>query len=205
MSVTVTLGPLTPADVRPLAQLHRAAFPGFFLSTLGEPFLVQFYLGFLADDSAVSIVARGADGSVQGAVVGTIQPAGFFGRLVKNRWPGLILASVRAVVSNPKAAPRLLRTVRYRGETRAGAPGALLSSICVDPSEQGAGVGRRLIDAWTREVASRGVDTAFLTTDADNNDAVNHFYQAQGWALSDSYATREGRSMNCYTKRLDAF
>lgn len=200
----MTLGPLTPADVRPLARLHRQAFPGFFLSTLGEPFLVQFYRGFLADASAVTVVARGADGSVHGAVVGTTQPGGFFGRLLKNRWPGFALASARAVVSNPKSAPRLLRAVRYRGDTPAGGQSALLSSICVDPSMQGSGVGRQLVEAWTRELSSRGVDTATLTTDADDNDVVNRFYQARGWALVDSYTTRQGRSMNRYTKRLDA-
>jgi len=204
MTVAVTRGALTPADVRPLARLHRAAFPGFFLSSLGEPFLVQFYRGFLMDDSAVCVVARGVDGAVLGAVVGTTQPAGFFGRLAKHRWPGFVLASVHAVVSNPKATPRLLRAVRYRGETRAGDQGALLSSICVDPSLHGAGVGRQLVEAWTDAIAGRGVDTAFLTTDAEGNDAVNRFYQAGGWALSDNYLTREGRSMNRYTKRLDA-
>jgi ribosomal protein S18 acetylase RimI-like enzyme len=202
--VTVTLGALTLADVRPLARLHRAAFPGFFLSSLGEPFLVQFYRGFLIDDSAVSVVARGPDGSVRGAVVGTAQPADFFGRLVRNRWPWFVLASARVVALNPRAAPRLVRAVRYRGDTPTGCRGALLSSLCVAPSLQGAGVGRQLVEAWTREVAGRGVDTAFLTTDADDNSAVNRFYQAQGWVLSHAYVTREGRLMNRYTKRLDA-
>ena len=205
MTVIITMDSLTSADVRSLARLHREAFPGFFLSTLGEPFLVQFYRGFLTDDSAVSVVARGADGRVRGAVVGTTEPAGFFRRLVKSRWPGFVLASARVVVLNPRAAPRLLRAVRYRGETPAGCQGALLSSLCVDPSLQGTGVGRQLVEAWTREVASRGVvDMAFLTTDAEDNSGVNRFYQAQGWVLSDSYATREGRSMNRYMKTLDA-
>jgi len=200
--VTVILSALTLADVRPLARQHRAAFPGFFLSTLGEPFLVQFYRGFLTDDSAVSVVARGPDGSVHGAVVGTTEPAGFFGRLVKNHWAGFVLASARVMVTNPRAAPRLLRAVRYRGGIPADCHGALLSSLFVAPSLQGAGVGRQLVEAWTREVAGRGVDTAFLTTDAEGNSGVNGFYQARGWVLSDSYTTREGRSMNRYTKRL---
>jgi hypothetical protein len=201
--VTVTLGALTLADVRPLARLHRAAFPGFFLSTLGEPFLVQFYRGFLTDDSAVSVVARVPDGSVCGAVVGTAQPADFFGRLVRNRCPGFILASARVVALNPRAAPRLFRAVRYRGDTPTGCRGALLSSLCVVPSLQGAG-GRA---SAGRGVDTRGrwpgVDTAFLTTDAEDNGAVNRFYQAQGWVLSETYVTREGRSMNRYTKRLN--
>lgn len=201
--MTVTLGALTNTDIRPLAKLHHAAFPGFFLSSLGEPFLVQFYRGFLTDDTAVSVVARALDGSVRGAVVGTTEPAGFFGRLVKNCWPGFALASARAVTANPKAAPRLLRAVRYRGDAPASVKGALLSSICVDPSVQGAGVGRQLVDAWAREVTSRGVDTAFLTTDADDNVAVNRFYRARGWVLSANYTTREGRSMNRYTISLN--
>jgi len=204
MTVAVTLGALTPADARPLARLHRAAFPGFFLSSLGEPFLVQFYRGFLMDDSAVCVVARADDGAVLGAVVGTTEPAGFFGRLVLNRLPGFVLASVRAVLTNPKAAPRLLRAARYRGGDRVGAGGALLSSICVRPSARGSGLGRQLMEAWTREVVGRGVDTAFLTTDADHNEAVNRFYQERGWTLADSCRTREGRLMNRYTTRLDA-
>jgi GNAT superfamily N-acetyltransferase len=196
------LGVLTRADVRQLARLHQAAFPGFFLSNLGQPFLVQFYRGFLADQTAVTVVERGADGTVLGAAVGTTEPAAFFRRLMKSRWLGFVLASAGAVLRNPKAVPRLLRVVRHGGDVPAAAEGALLSSICVDPSLQAAGVGRQLLDAWTHEVASWGVHAAFLTTDADDNDLVNHFYQVQRWVLSGAYATREGRSMNRYTVSL---
>jgi len=203
MTVTVSLGALTAPDVRPLARLHREAFPGFFLSTLGEPFLAQFYKGFLADESAVTVVARVADGAVVGAAVGTTEPAGFFGRLIRNRWPGFVLAGAKAVVANPKAASRLVRAVRYRGDAPGDGQGALLSSICVDPARQGTGLGRRLVEAWTREVAARGGRAAFLTTDAEENDAVNRFYQTQGWVLADRYTTRQGRSMNRYSLCLD--
>lgn len=200
---TRTLGSLTPEDVRPLARLHRAAFPGYFLSTLGEAFLVEFYRAFLTDDTAVTFVARSTNGAVEGAVVGTTESAGFFGRLVRSRWPHFVLASLKTVVTNPTATPRLLRAVRYRGNVPTDGRGALLSSICVHPSVQGAGVGRQLVEAWTREVLSRGVSRAYLTTDADDNDAVNRFYEVQGWVVAERYTTREGRSMNLYTKRLD--
>lgn len=199
----LTLGPLTRADVDAVARLHRQAFPGFFLSNLGEPFLVQFYRGFLSDPSAVSVVARDDDGAVLGAVVGTTQPAGFFGRLLRRSWPGFLLASLRAVVTKPGSAPRLMRAVRYRGGAEAGSDAALLSSICVDPSLQRSGVGRQLLSAWAREVAARGARAAFLTTDAQGNDAANRFYRAQGWTLAESYRTHEGRLMNRYTMSLD--
>ncbi len=200
--MTSVLGPMEPADVPILARLHVDAFPGFFLSTLGEPFLVQMYCGFLSDPSAVCVVAHDADGEVLGAVVGTVQPVGFFSRLLKRRWPGFALASARAVIRNPAAAPRLLAAIRYRGGPRAAGEGALLSSICVDRAARGTGVGRELITMWERLVADRGVHAASLTTDADNNSAVNGFYQSQGWELANTYLTNGGRSMNLYTKKL---
>jgi hypothetical protein len=45
MTVPAILSALTPADVRPLGRLNLVAFPDIFLSTLGEPFLVQFCRG----------------------------------------------------------------------------------------------------------------------------------------------------------------
>jgi ribosomal protein S18 acetylase RimI-like enzyme len=192
-------------DVRDLARLHRKAFPDFFLKTLGEPFLVQFYGGFLQDETAISVVARDEDGMRLGAIVGSTEPSGFFGRLVKHHRPGFALASAPPLLHNPTAASRLMRAVRYRGEAPAGEGGALLSSICVDPAAQGGGIGRLLIDEWTRVAATKGAHEAFLTTDAIGNDVVNGFYQARGWMLTDTHQTRKGRSMNRYMKRLDTF
>jgi colanic acid biosynthesis glycosyl transferase WcaI len=191
------------SDVRELARLHRRAFPGFFLSTLGEPFLIQFYRGFLQDDTAVTVVARDNRGVPRGAVVGTTEPAGFFGRLVRNRWPGFVAASASAVLRNPKSAPRLVRAVTYRGDATPGITGALLSSILVDPAFQGSGVGSLLIDEWAQVAASKGAGRAFLDTDATRNDAVENFYQTRGWHLAGEHETREGRKMNRYAKSLE--
>ncbi len=200
--MTTTLDRLGPDDVRALARLHGSAFPGFFLSTLGERFLVEFYRAFLADPTAVTVVARSPDGGVQGAVVGTTEPAGFFGRLVRRRWFGFAAAAARSSVTRPRTMPRLVKALRYRGDAPTGADGALLSSICVQPSRQGSGLGRQLERAWLREVAARGVAAAYLTTDRDGNDPVNDFYRSGGWVLIDRYTTREGRAMNRYVTKL---
>lgn len=197
MAVTVTR--LISSDVAAVARLHQAAFPAFFLSRLGTPFLVQFYRGFVDDDTAVTVVARDGAGMISGVVVGTTEPADFFGRLLRSRWLGFASASARAVLRDPRSTSRLLRAVRYRGSGSPGTDGALLSSICVDSRVRGSGVGRVLVDAWLQELAERGGGVAFLTTDADGNDAVNRFYASSGWHLSDSFTTREGRRMNRYT------
>lgn len=200
--ITTGLDDLRESDVAAAARMHRRAFPGFFLSSLGEPFLREFYRGFLGDCSVVTVVARDRAGTLQGLVVGTIQPAGFFVRLLRRRWLGFTVASVRVVLQNPVALPRLLGAVRYRGEANGHSSGALLSSICVNPDLQGAGVGRQLITEWTKRAQRRGASEAYLTTDAQDNDSVNAFYRSCGWSLAEQFVTRHGRAMNRYEIRL---
>ena len=193
--------PLSRQDVDECAAMHRRAFPGFFLSALGEPFLREFYRAFL-DDDAVTAVATSPDGrQLLGVVVGHTAPRGFFRRLLIRRWYVFAAASIGLLVRRPSALPRLLRALRYRGQVPVPYEGALLSSICVQPEAQGMHIGRLLIDAWVAQLAGRDLDTAYLTTDGRGNDAVNHFYASSGWRLSGSYRTPEGRLMNCYTWR----
>ncbi|OFS15016.1 GNAT family N-acetyltransferase [Kytococcus sp. HMSC28H12] len=194
---------LRRADAPALARLHREAFPDFFLSSLGTPFLEQFYAGYAEDDTAICFVARDEAGAPVGAVTGTAEPAGFYKRLLRRRLAGFVLASARAALGNPRAVPRLVRAVAYRGDSPdVEGPHALLSSICVSPAVKGSGLGKQLAVAWVEEARARGVDRAFLTTDAVGNDAVNAFYQRLGWTLHDSYTTAQGRVMNRYEAPL---
>jgi GNAT superfamily N-acetyltransferase len=177
--------------------MHLAAFPGFFLSRLGPRFLREFYAGFVDDPGAVTAVAVAEDGHVRGVVVGTLQPAGFFLRLLKRRWWAFAGASIAVVLRHPRRLPRLLGALRYRGAVPLEVSGALLSSICVAPDAQGAGVGRGLLTAFEEVVDNEGL-SAYLVTDRDDNDATNLFYISNGWRLAGSYTTPQGRAMNCY-------
>ena len=44
--------------IRELAALHRRAFPDFFLTQLGEPFLQVLYKGYLEDKQSGILVAE---------------------------------------------------------------------------------------------------------------------------------------------------
>ncbi|GAA2743650.1 GNAT family N-acetyltransferase [Terrabacter aerolatus] len=193
---------LTSDDVAEVARLHREAFPGFFLTQLGEPFLRQFYRGHVEDPTAVAVVLRDATGRPLGCVVGTTEPRGFYSRLLRRRWHGFAAAAARTVVTRPSAAPRLLRAVAYRGGADSTGQGALLSSICLSPDLQGSGQGVRLLQGWELSAHERGAKHAFLDTDALGNERVNAFYSHQGWELRGSYTTTQGRQMNRYVKEL---
>lgn len=196
----VTLSALRSIDAPQVAALHRQAFPGFFLSSLGTRFLTEFYRGFVDEPTAVTVVARSADGGVLAAAVGTTDPPGFFTRLLRRRFLHFFIAAVLAILRAPHSAPRLLRAVRYRGGPGGSSAGrALLSSIWVTPTEQRTGLGRLVLTAWLEGAARAGAVSAFLTTDADGNEAANAFYASNGWRLDSSYTTPEGRRMNVYT------
>jgi ribosomal protein S18 acetylase RimI-like enzyme len=193
----IRLQRLDRGHVQACADMHLAAFPGFFLSRLGPRFLREFYAGFVDDPGAVTAVAVAEDGHVRGVVVGTLQPAGFFLRLLKRRWWAFAGASIAVGLRHPRRLPRLLGALRYRGAVPLEVSGALLSSICVAPDAQGAGVGRGLLTAFEEVVDNEGL-SAYLVTDRDDNDATNLFYISNGWRLAGSYTTPQGRAMNCY-------
>lgn len=186
-----------------IVAIHMEAFPAFFLTFLGPRFLREFYRSFIYDSTGIGFVAQdSASGEVLGAVVGPFVPAGYFKRLLKKRWYAFCLASTAAILKKPTIIKRLLRAVFYRGDAPIGPQRALLSSIAVSPRTQGHGVGAALVQRWVEEVRQRGGKGCFLTTDAQNNEKVNKFYQKLGWRIESTYITPEGRAMNRYVLDL---
>jgi len=51
---------------------------------------------------------------------------------------------------------------------------------------------------FLEEAKRRGCVRVSLTTDRENNDRVNRFYQTLGFAIGRQYETPEGRKMNEY-------
>ena len=193
---------IVPFAVRHVAQaveIHLRAFPKFFLTSLGAPVLKHFYTAFVAQDDAIAFAAEDTLGRTVGVIVGTGKPAGFFRRMILRQGWAFVFSTVGALIRNPKIAGRLLRAFAYRGwEQPAGLSCALLSSIAVAPELQGTGVGRRLVAQWIGAVQERGIEGAYLTTDAHDNESANRFYRRIGWRLDATHVTPEGRLMHRY-------
>lgn len=196
--------PLKDLHLKQVVSVHLKAFPDFFLTFLGPGFLKVFYRSFVYDDTGIGFVAvdRQTD-NVCGVIVGPLVPQGYFKRLLKKRWWAFCLASIKAVLKKPSVSKRLFRAVFYRGESPGGPPRALLSSIAVLPDVQQSGVGKMLVQKWIQEVSQRGGTGCFLTTDADQNEKVNAFYQKLGWKIESAYTTPEGRRMNRYVYDIE--
>lgn len=197
---------ITQEGLDDIVHIHIKAFPDFFLSFLGPTFLREFYKSFLEDEQGIGFIAANKNNNeILGAVVGPLNPNGYFKKLLKRKWHAFCLASLKAVVKKPSVIKRLFRAVFYRGQSPQGGERALLSSIAVSPDVQGKGVGKALVMKWLDVVKAKGKKGAFLTTDAENNDSVNGFYQALGWKLESTYKTPEGRKMNRYVYDFEGY
>ena len=71
-------------------------------------------------------------------------------------------------------------------------------SIAVLPEAQGKGIGQALVWAFLEEAAQRGLRQVDLTTDRDDNETTNRFYQNMGFVCERTFVTPEGRAMNEY-------
>ena len=183
-------------DVEAVVRVHLESFPSFFLSFLGPHFLRLYYSGVCSASEGIAFVYLNAKGEPGGFVAGTINPRGFYSRLLKRQWLRFALASVMAICRRPKTIRRIARAFFHPSENPNGEDVAGLFSIGVMPELQGTGAGKQLVLRFLEEARTRGCTKVFLTTDRDNNDRVNIFYQKLGFAVRRQYETPEGRRMN---------
>jgi ribosomal protein S18 acetylase RimI-like enzyme len=187
-------------DLPSVVDVHLASFTGFFLSSMGAGFLRKFYWSLLMDRTHLAFVYADG-GAVTGFVVGSSRPVDYYRNALERNWQGFAVASIPTILKNPVMAFRVLR--RLAAKRRPSEEGhALLMSIGVDPSEQGKGVGHKLVAVFLREAKLRGCSGVVLATDAMNNDPTNAFYLRAGFRLSKTYTTTEKRRMNEYVYDL---
>jgi ribosomal protein S18 acetylase RimI-like enzyme len=184
------------AHIPAVVRTHLASFPDFFLSFLGPRFLSHYYSGICGAQEGIGFVYLNAAGVPAGFVAGSSNPRGFYSRLLKRDWLKFALASVGAILRRPTAIIRVARGLLHPGGNPVGNDVAGLFSIGVLPELQGTGAGKQLVQAFLQEASNRGCKRVFLTTDRDDNDAVNNFYAKMGFTVERQYETPEGRRMN---------
>jgi ribosomal protein S18 acetylase RimI-like enzyme len=199
MSETASpLVPMMPAHIPAVVQTHLDSFPGFFLSFLGPRFLSLYYAGICAAPEGIGLVCLNASGLPTGFVAGSTNPRGFYSRLLKRDWLKFALACVGTIICKPTVIRRITRGLFHSSGNPFGDDVAGLFSIGVHPELQGTGVGKLLVQEFLHVAERRGCKRVFLTTDRDDNDAVNKFYQKLRFRIERHYETPEGRRMNEY-------
>jgi ribosomal protein S18 acetylase RimI-like enzyme len=185
-------------DIAEVVKIHLEGFPGFFLTFLGRRFLALYYTAIAKWDECVRLVYIDEEGVPVGFVVGAVNPAKFYSRILKRDWFRFAFAAINAVCRRPSIVPRLLRAFKHPSGNPVGDNVAGLFSIGVLQHVKREGIGKILTTSFLDEAKTRGCTQVFLTTDRENNLPVNHFYTRLGFSLGRHYITPEGRHMNEY-------
>ncbi|MBK5355072.1 GNAT family N-acetyltransferase [Pseudomonas sp. TH41] len=198
-----------PDLVRSLVDLHIAAFPDFFLSSLGEGFLSVLYSNYLSSPNCACLVAFDTDGQGKkpiGSAVAIGNPSLFYKELLKKQWLKFSIRAIPSLLKKPGlVARKLVSAIFYRGDASSEfntANAVLLSTISVSPEAQGQGVGKKLLENVESFANESRFDFVYLMTDQDENSAVNSFYLNNGYRLESTVLKGGGRHMNRYMKQL---
>jgi ribosomal protein S18 acetylase RimI-like enzyme len=199
--MTAQVREATAGDVPAMVEIHLRAFPDFFLSQLGRPFLRRLYAGFVRESSGCALIAQ-QGAAVVGYIAGTSSPERYFRERLRreglafacNAVPGLLRAPARTV-------ERLWSALRYRGERPPDLPeGWLVSSVAVDPGARVAGTGRALVRAFCAHAAAARARSVYLLTDESGNERVQAFYERVGFHLHSRIVRGGGRVMRVYVQ-----
>lgn len=183
--------------IKNIAELHRKAFPTFFLTQMGKGFLYELYRGYMEDINSGIIVAKD-DNHLIGFIAYSKDYSNFFKGLIRKRLINFTLYSLVALLRKPIIIRRLLRAFKKSEDVIKEELYVELASICVDPNAQCLGVGSKLIDYLKDNVDFQKYAYINLETDSNGNDSVNRFYIKNGFKLEKQFITAEGRKMNEY-------
>lgn len=182
-----------------IANIHKGAFPNFFLTKLGIGFLTILYQGYIEDSESGIIVAESANSrQILGFIAYSNDYPRFFSELKRKHLFKLAICSLCAIIKHPSFIKRLLGAFKKSDEVKRSEKYVELASIGVSKSAQGKGVGGKLVDHLIAITDFDKYEYISLETDALNNDSANIFYQKKGFTLQRKYITAEGRKMNEY-------
>jgi len=195
--------PATSFDLNNIVKIHSTAFKGFFLPALGKNFLKKYYSCVINYHLGI-LLATIYENTIVGFAVGFVNPANFYEELRRNKL-SLAISILPSIIRKPKRIQRLLvnfkSTKSFSENPQMKKDIAELSSIGVKPGEK-RGIGTELINAFIQRAKDLGAISVRLTTDTYRNEAVNSFYQRQGFILMRTFEAQPGRWLNEYEKSI---
>ena len=185
-------------DLKITVDIHIKAFPGFFLTKLGPRFLYKYYNLILKYEEKIFLVAE-EDGYPIGFVAGFLRPSNFY-TYVRQHKTTLSITLIPIILRNPFLIPRIISNFcgTKKKEQKNKVIKCELASIAVNPDYAGQGLGKKLVKAFIEISQKKNANIIYLTTDVNNNEVVNNFYQSLGFSLYRTFTAPGDRLMNEY-------
>ena len=192
----------TKEDFRQMALIHRQAFRGFFLTSLGPGFLRAYYKAVLNCQMSIAVCVVDDYDVIQGFASGSIRAANYHRNLFKKNMLPFLIAVLWSALRNPAILFRLAKNLDKDQSKKDDRNYAELLSIAILPHLKGSGAGKTLLNLFEQEVIKCGGVKVTLTTDYENNDRVIAFYQKCGYEIFYDFTTYPNRHMYKMIKTL---
>lgn len=170
--------------VKEVAQLHRTNLTGL-LTRLGRPAIKAFYEGAVKTSSAIGFVYIERN-LVRGFVLGSIHPGSLKNEALQKNPFDTLAGICLGVLRRPSILVFLLKSFRGPDEGTYDRDAPELTYIAVSGEKRGAGIGAALVNAFTNDLRSSGINAYELSVD-DGNQAAISFYEGLGFVLSGRY------------------
>lgn len=194
----------TTVDVPQIVNIHMKAFEGFFLTSLGRPFLSFYYKVFISSKNGIVLCAS-MDNNICGFAAAAKQCKGFNSNLIKDNLISFIGMSFQLLFTRPSALIRLVKNLSKKSDVIVDSEDyAELYSIGTLKEVQGKGVGKKLITTIEEELKREGVEKLSLTTDYYRNDSAIAFYKSMGYQILYEFTSYPNRKMYRLIKLLDS-
>lgn len=189
-------------DVDQLVIIHKEAFPDFFLTSLGEKFLKNYYYYSLKTKGSIAVCVENDHREIQGFAVGCLESAGFHKRVFLKSPIIFILSIMTAFIKSPKVLLRLLKNFEKKASDNDDKNYSELLSIAVKPEYKGRGLGKVLLNEFEKKILGFNGKKIALTTDVSNNQGVIAFYESNGYTKAFEFMTYPERRMFKMIKNL---
>ena len=178
--------PLDRSHVRDVARLHCESLTGL-VSELGPSAARAFHAGCVGAGagSARGFVAI-EDGKLAGFVSGSIQPGEMRREILRRNPFGTLAGLAVGILRSPRALVSLVKSFRGPDEGSYDEGSAELTYLVVDTGFRGAGIGHRLVEAFTEAMREAGAPSYELSVDDVNSRAAT-FYEGLGFRLVGRY------------------
>ena len=186
---------ITDEDLDKVVLIHKDAFKSFFLTELGDNFLILYYRSVLHNKRGL-LLGYYSDNKLLGFCAATTLSNGFYKNLVIDNILDYFIAGVIIMFKRPKALIRLFKNFT-KGDPSTNDNGnyAELLSIAVSPMAQSSGIGQTLLSHLENTLCSKKCNLLSLTTDFENNEKAIGFYKKMGYKIMYDFIAYPNRHM----------
>lgn len=187
--------PASKKSIDEIVKVHTSAFPGFFLTQLGDNFLKLYYKSVLKSKAGILLVCIEQD-EVVGFCAACTKSKNFNSKLIKENLCEYILEGIKLVFTKPKALMRLYNNMsKTSSDVEDKGEYAELMSIGVRKKIQNKGVGKALLKELEKILKCECIKQLSLTTDMTDNEKTLSFYSNYGFTSMYEFISYPSRKM----------